>query len=99
MSLKNPCKKGHGGRLTALTLILTLTLFISCATTKPPKVVIEPPPEIHSYHWVENPDGGACIDAENLGWLEQLLDKLFARTRYLYSIAKDLGATDKSNHP
>ena len=78
---------------TVIALLLSLSLFTSCTKARP-KVVLEPPPEIPAYTWVENPAGGACLDEAGLAALNRELDLLYERTRYLHAVALDLGATD-----
>ena len=94
MNRNNPRKVRLRSGLTALALILLLPLFTSCSKARP-KVILEPPPQIPAYSWVENPGGGACLDEAGLAAINVELDLLYERTRYLHTVALDLGAADK----
>jgi hypothetical protein len=94
MKRKDPHKVRLRSGLTALALIFLLPLFTSCSKARP-KVILEPPPQIPAYSWVENPGGGACLDEAGLAALNVELDLLYERTRYLHAVALDLGATEK----
>ena len=94
MKKDNPVLEWARSGLTALALLLSLTFFTSCTQARP-KVVLDPPPQIPTYTWAENPAGGACLDEAGLAALNRELDLLYERTRYLHAVALDLGATEK----